>query len=220
MISDPDMVRKAREAAGHAEVSKPMVISAWVITVIVVLLSIHPTMNLLSSRQIMNTSFDPLDLVNTYGAFGSVGKVRYNVVFEGTRDENPNDSAQWKPYIYKGLPVLTDARSPQIAPYQLHLDWQMWFASMSSASQYPWTLNLIWKLLHNDPVITGLFAVNPFPNKPPLYIRAELYQYKFAKPGNPQGIRWVRKKIGLWLPPLSVVDPRLISFLRKAGWLK
>ena len=37
------------------------------------LLSIQPVVNMLSARQIMNTSFDPLDLVNTYGAFGSVG---------------------------------------------------------------------------------------------------------------------------------------------------
>lgn len=30
-------------------------------------------MNLLSSKQVMNTSFDPLRIVNTYGAFGRYG---------------------------------------------------------------------------------------------------------------------------------------------------
>ena len=35
-----------------------------------------PVANMVSSRQVMNTSFDRLNLVNTYGAFGSVGKVR------------------------------------------------------------------------------------------------------------------------------------------------
>lgn len=33
-------------------------------------LSIPVVTNLLSSRQVMNTSFDPLRIVNTYGAFG------------------------------------------------------------------------------------------------------------------------------------------------------
>ena len=69
----------------------------------------------------------------------------------------PADNAQWKPYIYKGLPVLPDKQPPQIAPYQLHLDWQMWFAAMSSPNEYPWTLNLEWKLLHNDRDAVSLF---------------------------------------------------------------
>ncbi len=39
-------------------------------------LSIPVVMNLLSSRQVMNTSFDPLRIVNTYGAFGRYATVR------------------------------------------------------------------------------------------------------------------------------------------------
>ncbi|MEJ7679657.1 MAG: lipase maturation factor family protein [Segetibacter sp.] len=150
---------------------------------------------MLSPGQIMNTSFDPLDLVNTYGAFGTVGQERLNVVFEGTMDEDSTDKANWKPYIYKGLPVLLNKRPPQIAPYQLRLDWQMWFAAMSSPEEYPWTLNLVWKLLHNDPGAVSLFAGNPFPDKPPRYIRAILYHYRFAKPGNPQGLWWNRERM-------------------------
>ena len=168
----------------------------------------------------MNTSFDPLDLVNTYGAFGSVGQERSNVVFEGTMDDTTNNKANWKPYIYKGLPVLLDKRPPQIAPYQLRLDWQMWFAAMSTADQYPWTYNLVWKLLHNDPDVVGLFAGNPFPNKPPRFIRAVLYRYQFAKPGNPQGFYWTREKIGDWIPALSVNNPQLVKFLRYEGWAR
>ena len=141
------MVRKAEAAAREAIPSRPMSITAWVVTVIIGFLSINPVANMLSSHQIMNTSFDPLELVNTYGAFGTVGQERLNVVFEGTMDENPGDSANWKPYIYKGLPVALDKVPPQIAPYQLHLDWQMWFASMATPDEYPWTLNLVWKLI-------------------------------------------------------------------------
>ena len=102
-----------------AEPSRPMQVTAWFVTVIIALLSIQPVSNILSPRQIMNTSFDPFDLVNTYGAFGWVGQERLNVVFEGTMDEVPDDKADWKPYPYKGLPVDLSKRSPQIAPYQL-----------------------------------------------------------------------------------------------------
>jgi hypothetical protein len=214
------LVYRAREAAIHASESKPMITMSWIVASLIGLLSIRPAINMVSPSQIMNTSFDPLDLVNTYGAFGTVGKKRYNVVFEGTTDADSSDRAHWTPYIYKGLPVELDKRPPQIAPYQLRLDWQMWFASMSSPDEYPWTVHLVWKLLHNDPQIIGLFANNPFPNQPPRYVRAVLYRYSYAPPGNPQGLWWNREQMGLWLPPLSINDPRLLTFLRSEGWIQ
>jgi hypothetical protein len=196
-----------------------MITTAWLVTGLIAMLSVQPVINMLSPGQIMNTSFDRLDLVNTYGAFGTVGRERLNVVFEGTMDDDSTDKANWKPYIYKGLPVLLNKRPPQIAPYQLRLDWQMWFASMSSPNEYPWTLNLVWKLLHNDHAIVSLFAGNPFPDKPPKYIRAVLYHYWFAKPGNPQGLWWNRERLSLWLPPMSLNDPRLIEVLKIEQWV-
>ncbi len=217
----PDsLVKKAEFAKQNSSPSRPMLTTAWVVTAIVVLLSIQPAFNLISPAQVMNTSYDPFDLVNTYGAFGTVGQERYNVIFEGTSDENPTDSSDWKPYIYRGLPVLLDKRPPQIAPYQLHLDWQMWFASMDTPQDYPWTYNLIWKLLHNDPKITSLFASNPFKDKPPKYIRAVLYQYSFAKSGNSKCLWWNTKKLGNWIPPLSVKDTTLVDFLKSEEWLR
>ena len=214
------LVRKAEAAAAIAEESKSMVITAWIATGLIVLLSIPPVLNMLSPNQAMNSSYDPLDLVNTYGAFGSVGQQRMNVIFEGTSDDTTGNKARWQPYIYKGLPVLLDKQPPQIAPYQLRLDWQMWFASMSTADQYPWTYNLVWKLLHNDPDAVGLFAESPFPHKPPRYIRAMLYDYKFAKPGSPNGLYWTRDAGSEWLPVLSNSDPRLINFLASQGWIR
>jgi len=203
----PDfLVRKAETAAAAAVISKPMITSSRVLAVLIGILSIQPVSNMLSSRQIMNTSFDPLDLVNTYGAFGTVEKERMNLVFEGTTDDEPNEQADWKSYIYKGLPVLPDGRSPQVAPYQLRLDWQLWFAAMSTSDEYPWTLNLVSKLLHNDPGALSLFAQNPFPAQPPKFIRVVRYHYSFAKPGNSKGLWWNRKRVDIWLEPLSTTD--------------
>ncbi|MCU7547967.1 lipase maturation factor family protein [Chitinophagaceae bacterium LB-8] len=213
------LVRKAQIATVQARVSIPQQVTAYIVMAVVGFLSYRPVKNLASRRQVMNTSFNPLRLVNTYGAFGTVGKERFNVVFEGTSDEYPSDRADWKPYIYKGLPVALDKRPPQIAPYQLRLDWQMWFAAMGSPNRYPWTLHLVWKLLHNDPGAVGLFAVNPFPDKPPRYIRAVLYHYCFAPPGNPEGLWWDREPIELWLPAMSADDPRLLGYLKIEGWV-
>ena len=194
--------------------------TTWAVAVIVAVLSIQPVVNLISPNQIMNTSFDPLDLVNTYGAFGSVGRERLNVVFEGTDADVPDDRAVWKAYPYQALPVALDRRPPQIAPYQPRLDWQMWFAAMSEPGEYPWTLHLVWKLLHNDPGALSLFGGNPFPAKPPRYIRAVLYRYEFVPPGNPEGNWWKREELGLWLPPLSADDSRLTNLLEHIGWLE
>ena len=68
------LVHRATAAAEKAIPSKPMLTTAWVVVVLVAFLSVGPVINLLSPRQMMNTSFDPLDLVNTYGAFGTVGR--------------------------------------------------------------------------------------------------------------------------------------------------
>jgi hypothetical protein len=64
-----------------------------------------------------------------------------------------------------------------------------------------------------------LFKENPFREQPPKYVRAVLYEYNFAPPGNPEKLYWTRKKLGLWILPLSADDPRLAGFLKGQGWL-
>ena len=213
------LVRRAERAAEEAQPSAAMQRIAALVAALVAVLSLQPVVNLLSPRQIMNTSFDRFDLVNTYGAFGTVGRERWNVVFQGTSDDSPGDDAQWKPYPSRALPVALDRRPAVIAPYQPRLDWQMWFAAMASPNEYPWTIHLLWKLLHNDPGALSLFAENPFPDRPPRYVRAVLYRYAFAPPDDPEGRWWTREAIGLWLPPLAADDPQLIAVLKRAGWL-
>ena len=104
-------------------------------------LSWKPVVNLFSPHQLMNTSFDALDLVNTYGAFGSIGRERLNVVFQGTDSDSAIGAVEWKDYLYQALLVDVQEMPVQVAPYQPHLDWQMWFAAMGTYNQYPWTLH-------------------------------------------------------------------------------
>src|SRR6185436_1779873 len=94
---------------------------------LVALLSINPVINLMSPGQVMNTSFNRLDLVNTYGAFGSVGKERFEIVFEGTRDAAPDDQARWEEYEFPCKPGDPRRAPCIVSPYQPRLAWQLWF---------------------------------------------------------------------------------------------
>jgi len=213
------LVAAADRAAAGARPSRAQRLAVPALVGVVVLLSIAPIENLLSSHQAMNTSFNRLALVNTYGAFGSVGRERAQIIFEGTDDPEPTDRSVWKEYDYKCQPSDPDRRPCIISPYHYRLDWQIWFAAMSSPARYPWTLHLVAKLLRNDPGALDLLAGNPFPAAPPRFIRAQLYRYEFAPPGDPRGAWWRRTLIGGWLPPLSADDPRLRRALAAYGWL-
>ena len=97
------LVRRCQVAAEAARPSRPMFVAGWVLAVVVGLLSVQPVRNMFSPEQVMNTSFDRLDLVNTYGAFGSVGRERYNVVFEGTDEALPGPEHQLEGVSLPGL---------------------------------------------------------------------------------------------------------------------
>jgi Lipase maturation factor len=187
---------------------------------VVVLLSIRPAINLVSSRQLMNASFEPLHLVNTYGAFGSVGRTRDEVIVEGTADPTPSEYADWRAYEFKGKPGDPMRTPPQIAPYHLRLDWQMWFAAMSNYTQEPWFVNFVAKLLQGDRDTLSLLRFNPFPTAPPKYVRARLYRYRFSNGEERRrtGAWWQREFEGEWFPAISLDTPGLRKVLRDQGW--
>ncbi len=209
----------AERAGAEASTSRGQQVAVGALVVLVTVLSIDPVRNLLSRRQMMNTSFNRLELVNTYGAFGSVGRLRPEIVFEGTSDETVTAQTQWREYEFKCKPGDVMRRPCVVAPYQERIDWQIWFAAMSTPERYPWTLHLVWKLLHADRGALSLLANDPFPDAPPRWIRARLYRYEFEPAGDPSGAWWKRTLVDEWLPPLSADDPRLRRFLVAHGWL-
>jgi hypothetical protein len=172
----------------------------------VVALSLYPAMNMLSPGQEMNASFEPLHLVNTYGAFGSITRPRYEVVVEGTDEAVVTAATHWREYEFIGKPGDVSRTPPQIAPYHLRLDWLMWFAAFSSPQEHPWFISLLGKLLENDKAALGLMRYNPFPDKPPKYVRALLYEYHFTTPEEKRrtGAVWKRKLTGLYFPAVSL----------------
>jgi hypothetical protein len=174
--------------------------------VVVAVMSIKPTINMLSPRQLMNYSFNPLHLVNTYGAFGSITRTRYEIVIEGTLDATVGDQTAWHAYEFKGKPGDTARRPPQIAPYHLRLDWLMWFAAMSPPNQHPWFTVLLVRLLEGDNDVLGLLRHNPFADKPPRWVRAVYYEYKFttSEERHATGAWWSRRQVGMYVPPVSL----------------
>ena len=158
----------------------------------------------------MNYSFNRFHLVNTYGAFGSITKERYEIIIEGTAEKNVTPETVWKEYQFKGKPGTLARRPPLVAPYHLRLDWLMWFAAFSpnyaQSPEQSWFIPFVEKLLRNDPATLSLIKHNPFPDNPPQFIRAQLYLYQFTTPEEKQatGNWWKRELVGDYLPPASL----------------
>mmetsp|Transcript_28643 Transcript_28643/g.32889 ORF Transcript_28643/g.32889 Transcript_28643/m.32889 type:complete len:676 (-) Transcript_28643:119-2146(-) len=167
-------------------------------------LSIPVVKNLLSKRQIMNGSFDPLRLVNTYGAFGTVEEERIELIVEAAVDSG----GPWREYQFKAKPGDITRRPRFISPYHYRLDWLMWIASCCGSIDFsPWMLTFLLKLLQQDEEVIGLLESDPWKvssseidsEMKPKYIRVEKYLYKFNELN--QDNYWVRERVGRYFPP-------------------
>ncbi|MEZ0353988.1 lipase maturation factor family protein [Mycobacterium sp. pR1184] len=172
----------------------------------VLFLTYWPVRNMLSPRQRMNMSFNPFHLVNTYGAFGNIGRVRREVVIEGTDEPRLTAQTVWKEYEFKGKPGAPGRLPRQWAPYHLRLDWLMWFAAISPGYAQPWLTPFLQRLLRNDRPTLRLLRHNPFPDSPPRYVRAQLYQYRFTTPAELRRDRvwWHRALVGSYVSPMTL----------------
>ena len=216
------ITRAAERAESEKKPNRAPRAAAAAFAAVVAVLSVPVVLNLFSKHQDMNNSYGPLELVNTYGAFGAMGKERHEIVFEGTDDPVPFDLTQWRAYEFKAKPGDPMRRPPVITPYHYRLDWQswfQWFEGWPAPGTHPWPARFIWKLLHNDPGTLSLLANNPFPEKPPANIRVILYRYRFAALGNEEGAWWVRERVAEWLPPMSLKSSELRRFLTANGML-
>ena len=212
----PRWLRARAEAARErASPSQPQRWAVLALFSVYCLISVPALFNLLSSEQKMNYSFNRLHLASAYGAFGAMGKERDEIVFEGTLDETPGPGSEWREYQFPCKPG-DPARRPCIsAPYHHRIDWQIWFAPFGSWQDAPWTAHLVWKLLHNHAGALSLLDGNPFPDRPPRWIRALRYRYRFARSGDAW---WERELIETWAGPWSTTSPELIEVLEVFGW--
>jgi Lipase maturation factor len=198
------LISRAHTLEQRKSDSRARTVACALLAIGVGVLSIGPIENMLSPRQAMNTSFDPLHLVNTYGAFGSVSTVRHEVILQGTRATQLSDTTRWLEYEFPCKPGDVRRRPCLITPYHYRLDWQMWFAGLGDATQQPWFRGLVNKLLRAEPSVRALLARDPFGNTPPRYIRAELYEYRFTRIGDGRDAWWTRKRVGPYLHPATL----------------
>jgi lipase maturation factor len=189
------------------------------LAVAVVALSVQPVLNLFSRNQLMNYSYNPLHLINTYGAFGSITKVRYEIVIEGTLDHVISPKTVWQEYEFKGKPGDPRRRPPQVAPYHLRLDWLVWFLPFSVAVTHrgiqfsgyeEWFMRLVEKLLVGDAATLRLLRRNPFGPTPPAFVRASFYRYRYTTwdERKATGAWWNRVFMDTYLPPVSLATER------------
>ena len=198
-------------------VDRPIAFEAilYFVSIGTVVFSVPPVLNLFSRNQIMNYSYNRFHLVNTYGAFGSVGRERYEIVMEGTRDRVITPATEWKEYGFKAKPGDPKKMPPQVAPYHLRLDWLIWFLPFTVAiiggsirvSRYDvWFLRFVQRLLTGDSAILGLMGKNPFPERPPAFVRALFYRYRYTdwQQKRETGAWWTRQLLGIYLDPVSL----------------
>jgi hypothetical protein len=149
----------------------------------------------------LDAQLAPFRTINSYGLFAVMTTERREIIVEGS-----NDGTNWLAYEFKYKPGDVTRRPGFIAPFQPRLDWQMWFAALGSPRQNPWFENFCERLLQGSPEVLALLEKNPFPGKPPRFIRAEFYDYHFtnADERHATGAWWRREFLGEYLPPVSL----------------
>jgi predicted DCC family thiol-disulfide oxidoreductase YuxK len=143
----------------------------------------------------------PFEIINTYGLFANMTTTRPEIVIEGS-----NDGETWLAYEFKYKTGDLSRRPIFVEPHQPRLDWQMWFAALGDYHNDPWTIHFVARLLEGTPEVLALLGKNPFPSRPPHYVRALVYEYRFTTPSERRatGHWWRRELKAMYVPPLAL----------------
>jgi hypothetical protein len=139
----------------------------------------------------------PTRIVNNFGLFAVMTRARFEIEFQGTLD-----GSTWIAYPFRYKPQDVKKAPGIYAPYQPRFDWNLWFASLGNAEDNPFVMNTESRLMDNSPQVLELFAGNPFAAKPPIAVRAVLWQYWFTSRAERArtGAWWNRRLVGLYAP--------------------
>jgi len=150
--------------------------------------------------------FSPWHLTSSYGLFAVMTTSRPEISIEGS-----NDGKEWKEYVFKFKPGPLNRPPPIVAPHQPRLDWQMWFASLGTVFDNQWLVVFCQRLLENKTDVIGLLETNPFPDAPPKFIRAVVYDYHMTDIPTlmKTGAWWTRTYKSVYLPPISLTETSL-----------
>jgi hypothetical protein len=145
----------------------------------------------------------PFHLVSSYGLFSVMTTERPEIIVEGSAD-----GVTWLAYEFKWKPGNIKRAPRFVAPHQPRLDWQMWFAALGSYQNQPWFIRFLSRLLEGSPEVLSLMQYNPFPARPPRYIRGAVFDYRFTNLAELRatGEWWRRERRGLYCPVLELSD--------------
>jgi hypothetical protein len=145
----------------------------------------------------------PFHIFNSYGLFAVMTTSRPEIIILGS-----DDRENWYPYEFKWKPGNVVNKPEFVAPHQPRLDWQMWFAALSNYERNPWLIQFMIRLLQGSPPVVALLGSNPFPDRPPKYLQALVYDYRFsdAESRNREGSWWTRKLLRPYTPILQLPD--------------
>jgi len=144
---------------------------------------------------------EPFRSVNSYGLFRVMTTERPEIVVEGS-----DDGQTWLAYDFRYKPGDPSRRPAFVEPHQPRLDWQMWFAALSRYDYTPWFQAFLARLLEGSPRVLALMGRNPFPDHPPKYARAQLYEYRFTtwRERRETGAWWSRTLVGAYSPVVTL----------------
>jgi hypothetical protein len=175
--------------------------------------------------QLMNASFDPFRLVNTYGAFGSVGVARYEPIISVS-----DDGQLWRELELPCKPGDVTRRPCFCAPYHYRADWNIWFIGFPPhknmlQGREQWVYGLLFKILEHEAVKrpwlalldskTATFLSGTYYDKDeaPRYAKVDMYHYEMAAPLSTILWRWAAGRGQIWwtrqfkeflLPPITL----------------
>jgi predicted DCC family thiol-disulfide oxidoreductase YuxK len=150
--------------------------------------------------QTVDRVFEPLHIVSGYGLFAVMTTQRDEIVIEGS-----SDGADWREYEFRYKPGDVTRRPRWNIPHQPRLDWQMWFAALEDPRRLRWFSGFLKALLDNEPAVMALMEKNPFPDRPPRYVRAQFYDYRYSSAEEKaSGLWWQRRLLGLYFPEVSL----------------
>ncbi len=148
--------------------------------------------------RVLARAIEPFRSANSYGLFRVMTRERPEITVEGS-----DDGVTWKPYLFRWKPCEPDRRPRFTTPHMPRLDWQMWFAALRRGLPERAVVPPVRTAAARGlaPVL-ALLREDPFPDRPPRYLRARLSLYEFTRWGSRDW--WTSRDVGLYCPPIGL----------------
>ncbi|KAK2892938.1 hypothetical protein Q8A67_012926 [Cirrhinus molitorella] len=170
---------------------------------------------------------DAYSAVERYQLVGAYGIQHRMISTEGRPEivlEGSYDGLTWKEMNHMYKPGNVDAVPPIVGPHQPRLERLMWQAAQEGDETSPWFTGLLQRLLQGKPEVVSLLQLDeaqyPFSQKPPIFIKAKLYNYHFTDPAKYKTHLqswWRRQYKKEFFPVVNLDDPELQKLLEEAG---